>query len=175
MVNDQRLAFSRKWWQRTNCDDDPFDRFFCLWISLIVAARRKVDEESLQPERETDSGLVKAYFMANCAEVVSVLQRQLEVLARVAEQRCPRGGGTGELASTRSVRPGIRRLAIELLSKDRPPDSELASRAAELVNRARNNLFHGRKLYDDREDLELLEAVNPIVSDILAICERFID
>lgn len=175
MVNHQRLAFAHKWWHRANQEEDPFDRFFCLWISLIVAARRKVDEESLRPNRDTDGGVVRAYFVANCTNVVSVLQRRSEALRLAAERRRPESDSTDRLSSTRPVRPGLGRLTADLSRRRRPQDQVLADQAAELFNRVRNNLFHGGKLYDDREDLELLEAVNPVVSDVLATCERFIE
>lgn len=41
----------------------------------------------------------------------------------------------------------------------------------ELFNKIRNNLFHGVKVYDDSEDIELINTVNPILLEILEICE----
>ena len=40
----------------------------------------------------------------------------------------------------------------------------------ELLNKIRNNLFHGGKVYDDREDTALISLVNPILQDVLKHC-----
>jgi hypothetical protein len=46
-------------------------------------------------------------------------------------------------------------------------DDELVTAVAELLNKIRNNVFHGVKVYDDREDLDLLRNVNPVLLAVL--------
>jgi len=43
---------------------------------------------------------------------------------------------------------------------------------AELLNKVRNNVFHGVNVYDDKEDLKLLMLVNPVLLAVLLESER---
>jgi hypothetical protein len=43
------------------------------------------------------------------------------------------------------------------------------------LNKVRNNVFHGIKIYDDRDDVRVLKLVNPILREILQACEPDID
>jgi hypothetical protein len=52
------------------------------------------------------------------------------------------------------------------------PDEDLVRSVGELFNKIRNNVFHGVKVYDDAEDLELLQQVNPVLMDIIGRCEE---
>lgn len=42
---------------------------------------------------------------------------------------------------------------------------------AELLNEVRNNVSHGIKIYDDREDLDLLRHLNPLLLNVLEASE----
>jgi hypothetical protein len=53
-------------------------------------------------------------------------------------------------------------------------DHELVESMVEVLDRVRNNLFHGRKIYDDKDDLKVLEAANPILLEILNRCEPWL-
>jgi hypothetical protein len=44
-------------------------------------------------------------------------------------------------------------------------DNELANHFGELLNKIRNNLFHGDKSYNDKNDLELIQSVLPSLYD----------
>ena len=52
-----------------------------------------------------------------------------------------------------------------------PPDAAKADHTAEFLNKVRNNVFHGVKVYDDSDDLALLQRVNPILLSILRLAE----
>ena len=45
-------------------------------------------------------------------------------------------------------------------------DYELTVDFAELLNKIRNNLFHGNKSYDNKDDKLLIKAVLPVLKDI---------
>ena len=53
-------------------------------------------------------------------------------------------------------------------------DKDLAADLAELINKVRNNLFHGGKSYDNREDIFLIKSLLPIMKDLteFAVKER---
>ena len=44
-------------------------------------------------------------------------------------------------------------------------NKELATHFGELLNKIRNNLFHGDKSYNDKNDLELIQSVLPTLYD----------
>ena len=53
-------------------------------------------------------------------------------------------------------------------------DTEKVDILSIIINRIRNNTFHGRKVYDDEEDINLLSIINPIIESILVECELFL-
>jgi hypothetical protein len=50
-------------------------------------------------------------------------------------------------------------------------DECLAEATAEILNKVRNNLFHGNKMYDDKEDREVLNLLTPLLMTIVRTCE----
>jgi hypothetical protein len=61
----------------------------------------------------------------------------------------------------------FRRLSRVYTAGESMPDEDQVLALAELVNKVRNNVFHGVKVYDDQEDLKILRLVNPILLDAL--------
>lgn len=43
------------------------------------------------------------------------------------------------------------------------PEEDRVVAVAELLNEVRNNVFHGINVYYDREDLDLLRHLNPLL------------
>jgi hypothetical protein len=170
---DRRIEFARKWWVQAGAEQDPFDRFFCLWISLIVAARRKIEEECIATERDNDAGLVKAYFVANAGAISGAVSRHARDLRAVAARRGSTHGDPIVDTPNLRLREMFRQLSGHLSGRATLPPESVAASVAELFNQIRNNLFHGRKLYDDREDIKLLTEINPVLCNILEGCEGF--
>jgi hypothetical protein len=69
------------------------------------------------------------------------------------------------------LRDKFSKLAAHYTQDHSLSEEELVETVAELLNKIRNNLFHGVKVYDDREDIVLLELVNPVLLTILRNCE----
>ena len=70
-----------------------------------------------------------------------------------------------------SLRAKFENLVAHYLKNQLLPAAEHVDAVGELLNRIRNNLFHGTKVYDDREDIAVLELVNPVLISILRECE----
>jgi hypothetical protein len=172
MEIDKRLIFVRKWFQRASQADDPFDRFFSLWIALVVASQRaRTNKGSRYIEDDNDRKRILDYFLSNECKVFQALQNHQDILLKLSQRRGTRY--RSPILDTGNPVLGEKFLGLAkhynrslILSEE-----ELVEAVAELFNKVRNNLFHGVKIYDDREDIALLELVNPILSEILRACE----
>lgn len=171
---DKRLTYIKKWIHRASKTEDVFDQFFCLWIAAVIAARRfGTQHPELSPpgDENGDRNKVIAYFSGNCEHVVEALNENKPNMMRLARRR-----GTdyhGPIVDTRNpdLRRKFDRLVAHYTQSPILPRRELAEVVGELLNKIRNNVFHGVKVYDDAEDVALLKLVNPILRAILRRCE----
>jgi hypothetical protein len=169
---DRRVEFISKWFGRAVDTDDSFDAFFSLWIALVVAAQRARTEYGSYPrENDTDRRKVLDYFSINKVEVLSALEQNAEGLSDLVRRRGTVHGNPIVDTGNPDLREKFRLLARHYRQGEKLPDEELIDYAGELINRIRNNVFHGTKIYDDRGDIALLKKVNPILTSILRECE----
>jgi hypothetical protein len=93
-----------------------------------------------------------------------VLEDNNDLMLKLAKRR-----------GTRYGNPNLREIFLRLSNHYKEgafiSDQDLINSVGELFNKIRNNLFHGVKNYDDREDFELINLINPILLQILEICE----
>jgi hypothetical protein len=122
-------------------------------------------------DADTDREKVLAYFAGNAEKVSQVLRENEEILRRLASRRGTRHRGWIVDTGNRGLQTKFRRLSAHYLSGAPLAATEAVDALAELLNRIRNNVFHGIKVYDSREDLELLNLVNPLLQQILVRCE----
>ncbi len=171
MVEDKRLTYARKWFLKGATVHDPFDRFIYSWISLVIAAQRL--GRSPVGERDTDRERILDYFRLKSNDVFQVLQENRDRMFKLARRRGSHYGGRIVDTGSNELQSKFYRLA-EHYTFNRPLDrDDLVEYTGELLNKIRNNLFHGEKVYDDREDIALLKLVTPILQGILAKCEGF--
>lgn len=167
---DSRYQAAKRWFKRGTAERDPFDAFFYLWIALVIAARCGAQRE---PE-DADSGTVKEYFTLNRDRVLSALKEEDTVVVRLRKRRGTEGG---KVVETYGSEPQRKRRRQEFdrfaCSYDELTDSTKVHTIAEILIQVRNSLFHARKLYDDKQDRELLELVNPLMKSILKNIEGF--
>jgi hypothetical protein len=171
MVRDKRVTFVRKWLRRARGAKDEFDRFFSAWIALIVAARRVRDQSGQVPEEDSDRQRVVGYFLAKKAEVMRAIGKHETEMRWLARRRGTKYGGPIIDTRNAELRERFARLSRHYTAGEPMQDDELAMAVAELLNKIRNNVFHGGKVYDDREDLDLLRNVNPVVVAVLEEAE----
>ncbi len=171
MVHDRRVAFVRKWFQRAIKEDDEFDRFFSAWIALVVAAQRLRDYSGRLPTWDSDRERVVAYFLAKKSRVMSAVKKREQEMMWLARRQGTRYGNPIIDTNNKYLRNLFTKLSRHYTSKEAMPDDEFVKALAELLNRIRNNVFHGAKVYDDKEDLELLKNVNPVLLAVLNECE----
>lgn len=172
MVHDRRVTFVRKWLLRAREAEDEFDRFFSAWIALVVAAQRIRDSFGRPSEEDSDRQRVVDYFLAKKAEVMRAVGRHQEEMTWIAHRR----GTTYGNAIIDTGNPDLRDLFAKLSryydARQPLQEDEHVKAIAELLNKVRNNVFHGVKVYDDKEDLDLLRKVNPVLLAVLEESER---
>jgi len=168
------VEFVQRWLRKATESNDPFDCFFSLWIALVIAARRHLDEAQLS-QPDTDRKAIIQYFEARSEAIVNILEKLPEQLNWLAQRK---GTGLGHpiLDVHPHSPPHLRRLFDELAQvwsgKAVRKPRWVANATAEMVNHIRNNMFHGLKVPDDAADSELLERVNLILRGVLETCEQ---
>jgi len=167
---DSRYQAAKRWFERGTAERNPFDAFFYLWIALVIAARYGAQRE---PE-DADSRTIKEYFTLNRYGVILAVKEEDTVVVRLRKRRGMEGGKVVETYGPERQRKGRRQQFDRFAcAYDELTDSEKLGTIAEILIQVRNSLFHGRKLYDDKEDRELLELVNPLMKSILRNIEGF--
>ena len=169
MVAKTRDTFIRKWWTRGHQESDPFDRFFYCWIAAVVAANRY----PMWGDSDTDRERFLSYLREHEPEVLDVLRTQSDLMTKLARRRGTRHGNPIVDTGSAELRAMFGRLSMHYTGRGGMSDSDLVEAVGELLNKIRHTLFHGGKLYDDREDIDLLGLVNPILDQIVRDSERF--
>jgi hypothetical protein len=171
MKMDSRTQFKQKWFNKGCEADDPFDRFFCFWIALVVAAQRAQTQYGICRRNATDAEKVQSYFSLRSEGVLKALDLSQPWLQKLAGRK-----GTEYQDPILDTGDPRQRESFDALSqhflKLRDLDSyEVLETMAELLNKIRNNVFHGNKVYDDADDRDLLDLVNPLLESILRCAE----
>ena len=174
MATDRRLSFSKKWFQRAERSKDPFDKFFSLWIALIVSAQRlRTKYGSYGDERDTDREKILDYFRHNVTPISEVLVGHRDEMAMLARRRGSYYRNPIIDTGNPELQNKFSRLSKHYTEEEEILQEELVETFAEILNKVRNNVFHGTKVYDDHEDIRLLESMNPIFAEIIGKCEGF--
>ncbi len=171
MAEDRRITLVKKWFKRAVKTDDPFDRFIYLWITLVVAAQRFRTHSGYFREGDTDREKILDYFHANSSHIFRALQENQDSMVGLARRRGTNYGNAIVDTGNRELRDKFSKLATHYTQNCFLRQEELVETLAELLNKIRNNLFHGVKVYDDREDIALLELVNPVLISIVRHCK----
>lgn len=170
MATDRRLTFIRKWVRRAESAKDPFDAFFSIWIALIVAAQRLRTQlgTPFRHEDDDDRQRVLDYFRVNQDRILAALREHEARMIKLAHRRGTQHANPIVGTGNAELRRRFARLAAHYTQGQRLSNDELARNVAELFNKIRNNVFHGIKVYDDRDDIEVLEQVNPVLVTSIA-------
>lgn len=185
MDDNRRYKTVKAWFNRGNTYKDPFDKFFALWITLIVSSNQYFSKakafkntnnisvkpkDRLKEEYPSDRELVLYYFNnIHRDEIFDIINSNPETMKKLAERR----GTEYNTPIVDSRSPSLQEKFSKLSKRSGKTHSkeEDVDAFGELLNIIRNNLFHGHKIYDDAQDIELLNLLNPMMIDILRICE----
>lgn len=172
MVDDKRLIFVHKWLDRATEAEDEFDRFFSAWIALVAAVQRIRDSFGHLLEEDTDRHRVVDYFRAKRDVVLRAVGKHQEEMTWLARRQGTTHGNLIIDTGNPNLRKLFTKLSRHYVADQVMQQDEHVTAIAELLNKVRNNVFHGAKVYDDAEDLELLRRVNPVLLAVLQECEK---
>lgn len=167
MVFDTRLDYVRKWLLRAEGTTDNFDKFFYAWIALTIAAQRLRTNRGMIRDDDTDRYKIVDYFKENQQQVLFVLKINEARMQQLATRRGERFGNAIVDVGNPELREKFSKLSKYYKKIISLTDEEIAEYSAELFNKIRNNLFHGLKVYDNREDIAIIQLVSPILVDIV--------
>lgn len=164
----------QRWYRRAHDpDQDGFDRFFAIWVCLIVAAARFCSETGRCRRDKGERTEIVRYFSSHPAIVARALESRSMETHWLAERRGPSGGAVVDMVGLDDPQPERReRWRRHWLGESVLDEEEAARLFAHVAYDIRNNVFHGQKLYDDTEDREVVEHLWPVLATVLADLER---
>ena len=159
---------------------DPFAAYVAAWLTLTIIAGIRASDQGLRgPDSSpSDSELVDSLFRSRSEAVWSAVGDQADhakwLARRVGIDDRGREVSRSPIILVAPNEPMAARMVRlrAVLAGDVPAlgynVEDRAADLAALLNRVRNNLFHGRKVYEfESEDAELLEHLNPIALGII--------
>ena len=122
-------------------------------------------------EIDTDREKILNYFRSKCLEIKPILDKNIQKMTKLARRKGTTYGNPVIDTGNRDLRRMFQLLSNYYIRKISISEKEMVEAVGELLNKIRNNLFHGVKVYDDSSDIELINTVNPILLEILEKCE----
>lgn len=165
---DRRAEYLKKWFNKAEREKDVFDRFMSGWLALVIAAKIDWTNSGLSVRDNTDRELAIEYFKHHAESVAEVVLTN-RVGARSLAMRMGTGGGV--IVDGQQIQEHCRKFRGKVLGQRDCSATDFAVATAEILNKVRNNLFHGAKVYDDAEDRKLLELVTPLLLAIVSTIE----
>lgn len=167
MAHDRRSEHLKKWFRKAEAEEDVFDRFIYGWLALALAA--SIHETRLGERFEKDSKRVVNYLQTRADDVEAAVRKETQSAVTLSKRM---GSGNGVIVDGWPLQKHGKRFRRKVLGQGTCSPIEFAESTAEILNKVRNNLFHGVKVYDDAEDRALLESATPLLLTIVATCER---
>ena len=153
-------------------NEEYFDAFISYWISFVVSCKVYCDNNGVKPrlkenqKHPLDMDFIIEWYMGNSKSVLNCFENNLKSLSVLKDRN---DGEILKESREKQFSAITRALKGEHIEK-----FELVKNIAYLMNQIRNNLFHGTKIYDDQEDLQLIKSVLPFLRDILDSSNRFL-
>ena len=129
--------------------------------------------EDLPENLDTDRKKVRYYFERHSREILGALEQNKLGMQALARRRGSRYGNFILDTGDPDLRDLFRHLSqiYNVNTTESEPDSKTVSAVSELLNKVRNNVFHGRKVPDNAGDIAVLNLVTPILISIIEACE----
>jgi hypothetical protein len=140
-------------------------------LALTIAAQRYCTESG-SDSTETDRERVISYLKHHATSVDAAIQKNRVQMVSLANRTGTRGG---VVVDGWRIEEHCVRFRNKIQGGATCSTEQFAEAVGEILNKVRNNLFHGSKVYDDAEDRELLGLVTPLLLTILDSSERLTD
>ena len=168
MAGDRRSERLKTWFRKAEADRDIFDRYVYGWLALGLAA--SIHETTSGNRFEKDSERVNAYLKEHADDVEEAVQKEKLSVTSLSKRMGTQNGVIVD--GPPWLQEHCKRFRRKVLGQGTCASAEFAESTAEILNKVRNNLFHGEKVYDDAEDRKLLEFATPLLLTVVATCER---
>jgi hypothetical protein len=145
-----------------------FEAFIYLWISWVIGCKIYVSlnlYRDISKKNFTDREDVIDWCTNNPELIVQIIQQHKNSLAYLGKRKGDRYGDPIIDASLNLSRYFFILQKYFNNEHQYRRKKELATHFAELLNKIRNNLFHGDKTYNEESDLELIKSVLPVLYD----------
>lgn len=146
--------------------ENYFEAFIYLWISWVIGCKIFVSLNIFRDTAQknyTDRDDIIDWSKDYSAFVVDTIKKHKNSLEYLGKRNGSKYGDPIIDASPRlsSYFSSLKRyFNNEFQYKN---EKELAVHFVELLNKIRNNLFHGDKTYNEKSDLELIKSVLPVL------------
>lgn len=168
MAGDGRSERLKKWFRKAETEKDIIDRFIYGWLAMTIAANIEFTHSGIPDPKINDRKRVIHYFKKHSEAVETAAQEHNANSLTLSKRMGPEGG---VILDALAIQEHCKNFRRKVLKQGACSSSDFAEATAEILNRIRNNLFHGSKLYDDTADRTLLGLVTPILLAILATSE----
>jgi hypothetical protein len=172
---DSRDEIILSWFQngeKALVKNNLFEAFIYLWIAWVVSCKRFNDSnfqnDYVYENKDTDRDEIKRYCITSFLRINEILKLHKDSLNFLANRK-----GSNYKMPIIDVKGKLNRIFNDL-SRDLNGEIDLTERQraeyfAELLNKIRNNLFHGDKVYDDANDRELIRHTVYILRDFVKL------
>lgn len=161
MPEDKRLIYSKKWFEKGIKTEDPFDKFIYLWIALVIAAQYS------RVSGDSDREKIVNFFRGRSSLIFNVIKKHHESMVKLAQRRGSKYKGPIVDTGNPELQAKFSKIVDFYTGEIRLSEDVFVGYVGELLNKVRNNLFHGGKVYDDREDIALINLVNPVLQEVI--------
>lgn len=160
--------FVERWLQKSQSDQDPFDQFVSAWIALTVIARAHENYGSGKQDVK-DCVMIRNLFRDRFRNIARGLDAEGDNLLQLAQRRGTEYRNAIIDSGDAVQRQRNRQFADNVVGGRALTEADLEA-LGWILTRVRNNLFHGKKMYDKAEDTDLLKIVTPVTQAIIRAC-----
>lgn len=164
-----------KWYQKAAYDKglenpDPIDTFMYTWIAFNILYVYANEMRQPSDRFNEEGGIINfaTEYKKIWSQAMASSQSELKSLGSLIQK-----GLLPVYRSERnfkdlnnSIKYFSERVANDPIDFE---DNELIKSCAQILNRIRNNLFHGRKIYDNQDDISFVKNAEPILFRVIEI------
>lgn len=181
-MTEPRLEFAKEWHQRglqSLKDHKPFESFIYNWLALTIAAKtyKSFNVRSSKDGTNTDKEDILFWVNGETDIVMNIMCNYKEDMRVLSERTGDDLKDTVMDVDKTDQRDYIVEKHEEFSGYwlDEPQHKHARKKDINktliyILNRIRNNLFHGEKSYNVQSDRELLETVGPILNKLTENC-----
>jgi hypothetical protein len=181
-MKESRLEFAQEWHERglqSLKEDKPFESFIYNWLALTIAAKtyKSFNVRSSKDGTNSDKEDILFWINSDAELVMSIMQKYNEDMRVLSERSGVELKETiidvKESNQKEFILEKHQEFSGYWLSETRHKHArkkDINNTLIYILNRIRNNLFHGNKSYNLQSDRELLETVCPILNDLTDNC-----